>query len=85
MKHKCSKCGKTEDYDDNYEFASVIESGWHKIELGRMGYGSIMDGSDINFEYCDDCLYDEIMSFENPRLILCTGSNCSYEYEGDYS
>jgi hypothetical protein len=81
MRHKCIKCEKEEECADDFEYIYIFEAGWHPIDLGRMEYGSCMDGSDIKFEICDSCLYEWITSFKNPDLVLNTGANY---YGGDY-
>lgn len=76
--HVCSKCGKTESYGSEDEDAWLKDEGWHKISLGRMGYGSSLDGSDVNFELCDECLCDYISTFAHKEDIYNSGSNCYY-------
>ncbi len=66
--HKCKKCSKEEQYNINggvsvYQVL-VKENQWHNINLGRMGYGSCMDGDVIDFEICDQCLYDLVKEME---------------------
>jgi len=79
ISHYCNKCGKEESYSENDINDLIKKARWHKLDLGRMGYGSSMDGSDIEFEICDSCLKAFIMSFENPDSVTCSGSNCYSE------
>jgi len=67
---KCRKVHKHVTYD---------------INLGRAPYLSKLDGSDIYFKLCDDCLVELIHSFpEDSRdEIINSGSNISY-YNGNY-
>lgn len=77
-KFTCDKCGKTLDYDfSKYEYLLYLNQ-FHHINLGRAGYGSKLDGCDLVFNLCDDCLYDFIMTFRNKDKILYSGSNYKY-------
>jgi hypothetical protein len=72
---KCDKCGKEEDIgDDEYGWKS---EGWYNINLGRQGYGSGLDGCDVQFLLCDDCLIELVRSFtwEGQEKVLNSGSN----------
>ncbi len=75
----CDKCGKTIEWKDNSENAFIYENQCHRIILGRMGYGSMLDGSDVNFNLCDECLCQYIESFKNKDIIYNSGSNFYYE------
>lgn len=66
-KHYCAICGKEEIVEYNDPESWLKENMWHKIDLGRMQYGSKMDGSDIIFEVDDDCLTNLVGSFKNTR------------------
>lgn len=82
----CDKCGKNIQWIDNDNAEALIKSNIsHYVYLGRMGYGSKLDGSDISFYICDECLYDLIQTFKNKDKIICSGSNCYFEYEDDLS
>lgn len=73
--NKCDKCGKEEDVgDDEYGWKS---EGWYNINLGRPGYGSGLDGCDVEFLLCDDCLIEFINSFtvEGQEKVINSGSN----------
>lgn len=77
--HKeCFKCGKTEEIEakDDYETEHLLE-GWHLLDLGRQGYGSNLDGCDVDFELCDECLIMFVKSFpiEYQEKIFNSGSN----------
>jgi RNase P subunit RPR2 len=44
--HKCKNCGKQVEYkptENNVYECMVEENQWHRINLGRLGYGSCMD------------------------------------------
>lgn len=71
----CDKCGQQEDVgDDEYGWKS---EGWYHIDLGRPGYGSGLDGCDVAFLLCDDCLINFINSFtvEGQEKVINSGSN----------
>ncbi|GAA0347748.1 hypothetical protein GCM10008931_43800 [Oceanobacillus oncorhynchi subsp. oncorhynchi] len=72
---KCDCCGKEMDLsNDTY---GTKNEGCHEINLGRMGYGSGLDGSDVNFNLCDECLINLVNSFplEAQAKIYNSGSN----------
>lgn len=73
--NKCDKCGTEEDVgDDEYGWKS---EGWYHIDLGRPGYGSGLDGCEVQFSLCDDCLISFIDSFtiEGQEKVINSGSN----------
>jgi DNA-directed RNA polymerase subunit RPC12/RpoP len=77
----CSKCGKEIKYILNSNTDQIdlwINSNmiWN-IHLGRAGYGSKLDGCDIKFGLCDECLYQLIDSFtlEGQEQVHNSGSN----------
>lgn len=88
--HECYKCGKKIEYTSNtpyptseYDVDSNLEdiisfNSMHKIELGRMGYGSRMDGSDVNFTVCDNCLVEWISTFPQDSQDAIHNSGCNY-------
>jgi hypothetical protein len=65
---KCDKCGEEIKYtvndNENTGLYFAQNECWN-INLGRAGYGSKFDGSNINFNLCDDCLYELVESFKN--------------------
>lgn len=73
----CYKCGKYEEWDSKDELAFMHDERWHHIDLGRPGYGSSLDGCEVNFMICDDCLYAFVDSFviEGQEKIHNSGSN----------
>lgn len=83
--HTCAKCGKQESWGINEDVYGYLREGWHHINLGRMGYGSSLDGCDVEFELCDQCLNDVIETFKHKENIYNSGSNfyLDDEYE-DY-
>ena|ERR1035437_5012945 len=53
----CHKCGKAASWDFTDDEVDIVKSNqWYNINLGQMGYGSKLDGNDVNFVLCDDCL-----------------------------
>ncbi len=76
----CYKCGKTNIWHNNDSNAFEIENQCHSINLGRMGYGSKLDGCDVNFNLCDKCLYNLIETFKLKDEIYNSGSNRYYNY-----
>ncbi|MNH75637.1 hypothetical protein D3C73_278870 [compost metagenome] len=71
------KCGKNEEWDSNDDWAFAHNKGWHHIDLCRLGYGSSLDGCEVNFMICDDCLLDIVKSFtvEGQEKVINSGSN----------
>ncbi len=72
---KCYKCGKEISWNNNDVGAIAIENRCHYINLGRMGYGSELDGCDIEFQLCDDCLVEFINTLKLKDNIYNSGSN----------
>ena len=85
--HNCSKCGKKESYDSKSNETFIIENQWHNFDLGKLGYGSKLDGCHIDFEICDDCLVDLIDSFTESKSESIysseSGFTSSYYYYDD--
>jgi hypothetical protein len=83
----CDKCLKeitytTKDqYRKDFEFSA--NECW-EIKLGRAGYGSKFDGSEVNFDVCDDCLHEFVNSFKNSAVVFNSGSNAWYGDEVDF-
>ena len=85
----CDKCAKEieystrDEYDDNFDFKA--NECW-EIRLGRAGYGSSFDGSEVNFDLCDSCLYEFVNSFykEGKERVHNSGSNAWYGDEDDW-
>lgn len=73
----CDKCGKIKSYKKENCF-NYLDNYWHHINLGRVGYGSKLDGCDVNFMICDDCLTQFINTFFNKDKIYNSGSNFNY-------
>lgn len=77
----CSKCGKTKRYTVREYFNDGgIDSllyEFHELSAGRPGYGSKLDGCDVDFCLCDDCLSELVGSFTNEgkEKIYNSGSN----------
>lgn len=82
-KFVCDKCGKVTEYlkgtprNADECFLQCNIEGCHTINLGRPGYGSKLDGCDVEFNLCDDCLVELIESFtlEGQANIHNSGSN----------
>lgn len=60
---ECDKCGTIIEWDSNNELDEFIENECWNVDLGVAGYGSLMDGGRIDFNMCDECLKDLVMSF----------------------
>jgi hypothetical protein len=60
-RHVCSQCGKVTEYRTD-GIDPKANRCW-SIDLGRAEHGSALDGSDVKFKLCDDCLTKLIMSF----------------------
>jgi hypothetical protein len=77
----CDKClneityTTKDQYDSNFEFSA--NECW-EIKLGRAGYGSKFDGSEVDFDVCDDCLHEWVSSFKNSEVVFNSGSNVWY-------
>lgn len=77
----CDRCGKEISYPtDEYNYEA---DGCWSIHLGRAGYGSSFDGSDVNFDICDDCLYEFVNTFKHKDRVFNSGSNTYYEVDTD--
>jgi hypothetical protein len=63
----CDKCGQVITFSERC----------HHINLGRPGYGSGLDGCDVEFNLCDDCLIAFINTFtvEGQEKVHNSGSN----------
>lgn len=62
---QCDKCGKEVEYEvlsNNYEDEIARECCW-TIDLGVAGYGSVLDGCNVEFDLCDECLSSFIATF----------------------
>jgi len=66
----CYNCGKVK-WDNNEVY--------HSFELGRIGYGSKLDGCECNFILCDECMYNIISNFKLKDYIYNSGSNMNYD------
>lgn len=77
----CDKCGKETEYTtkDEYsvDFDFAANECW-EIRLGRAGYGSGLDGCDVNFDLCDDCLIEFVNTFKHKNVVWNSGSNTGY-------
>jgi hypothetical protein len=73
----CDKCGEKEEWEKNDVWAETNHEGCHYINLGQMGYGSGLDGSNVNFQICDKCLIGFVKSFtlEGQEKIFNSGSS----------
>lgn len=69
---QCDKCGKEFGYDPQsvtYHDYILQQKCW-TIDLGKAGYGSSLDGCDIKFDLCDDCLYEFVSTFRHVDRIF---------------
>ena len=71
----CDKCGKVIQWYDSDINAEEIKNQCHYINLGRMGYGSDLDGCDVNFRLCDEYLVEFVDTFEFKDKIYKSGCN----------
>lgn len=79
--HTCAKCGKQESWGINEDIYRYEQESWHPINLGKMGYGSGLDGCDVDFELCDNCLCEIIDTFKHKENIYNSGSNFYIDYD----
>ena len=75
----CDKCGRKFKWAKNSVDTYLANNQCHYINLGRMGYGSNLDGCDVNFCLCDECLTSFIDSFIHKNKIYFSGANKRYE------
>ncbi len=75
----CDKCGKTIQWKQNDPHAFALQNKCHNINLGILGYGSKLDGSNVNFNLCDDCLVSFIDTFIHKDKIYYSGVFCYYD------
>ena len=68
----CHKCGKKVSYkpDEN------METEWHSFDLGTPGYYSKLDGKNVAFTLCDNCLSNIVDSFVYKDMILNSNEDC---------
>lgn len=62
----CYQCGEKHDY-------------LHLIDLGHVGYGSMLDGCQVSIPICDECLYNFVMGLKLKDRVLNSGSNYGYD------
>lgn len=87
---QCDKCGSEIRYSNeradgegnNFNGSDLVKKNrcW-SIRMGRAGYGSKLDGSEVNFDICDDCLVDFVRTFKYKERIYKSGSNYYYDDE----
>lgn len=75
----CSKCGEVITWENSDSHAKLIKNQCHTINLGRMGYGSALDGCEVVFQLCDQCLIEFIESFKHKEKIYNSGANWNAE------
>lgn len=81
MTHQCYKCGKETQYNqDSNDYVDIIkrQACW-TIDLGRAGYGSVLDGCEVGFNLCDGCLDGFISTFLYKDRVYNSGANFRYE------
>lgn len=79
----CYKCGKTYKWKNTDINAEIIKNQCHHIALGQAGYGSVFDGSILEFWLCDECLDSFIDTFQFKKNIYNSGSNVTYDFTED--
>jgi protein-arginine kinase activator protein McsA len=63
----CNKCGKT--YNLNEECLEEWQADFMKNFKVSFGYGSIRDGQQIEFDICEECLFEFVETFKIPVSI----------------
>lgn len=83
VSYTCDKCGKSESWKINDD-AWIKSENWYNINLGRAGYVSSLDGCEIDFTICDDCLteYIKSLTLEGREKVFNSGGN---KYMADIS
>ncbi len=71
----CYKCGETYKWKKN-DYLTINQC--HHINMGVLGYGSKLDSCLVEFDICDNCLYDIIDSFLLKHEIFETGAFFDY-------
>lgn len=66
----CDNCGKTIIWHTDDPRSFEIENQCHRIDLGKMGYGSELDGYHVSFDLCDTCLTSIVYGLKNKNKIL---------------
>ncbi len=64
QRFRCDKCGTIITWDDALVSSIITENQCHNINLGKIGYGSKLDGKYINFCLCDSCLYELVSTLK---------------------
>lgn len=67
-KLSCDKCGRKYPLNKKHNF--ILQNMYHEVNLGNLGYGSKLDGCNVEFILCDDCLYNFVNTFLNKDKIL---------------
>lgn len=52
---RCDVCDKTETVDSNDIWLFSKENRYHKVNISG-GYGSLLDGENVSFKICDQCV-----------------------------
>jgi hypothetical protein len=79
IKCTCDRCGKVIELTPE----QIEDGAFWSVNLGRPGYSSKMDGSDINWDVCDECMFEIINEFKHKDRILNSGSNTYYNISND--
>jgi hypothetical protein len=60
----CDRCGKEDKFNKQSKesWLDFKENEWHNIKIPTSGYGSILDGCKIEFDLCDQCLFEIVKS-----------------------
>jgi ribosomal protein L28 len=64
---QCDKCGKVFTY--NPEKEDLKNKKYWEVNLGKARYGSLIDGTYVKFEICDNCLVDILTQFNNKGVL----------------
>lgn len=76
----CQKCGKIISWNGNDKDAFIKANQCHTVDLDVMGYGSKLDGLNVVFDICDDCLFFFIDTFRYKEDILSSTDEWMEEY-----
>lgn len=68
---QCDRCGEIIEYEADLKGTEYfLKNKCWSITLPRGGYPSKFDGQKINFDVCDNCLYEIIDNFKYKSRII---------------
>lgn len=83
---RCDKCSKEIEYREGKEYHLGFDFKSNEcwsVNLGSAGYGSRLDGCEVVFDICDDCLTGFIDTFNHADVVYNSGSNTWVDYDED--